>query len=128
MALRIVESQLGDVALLTLSGILRMGLETGELKERLQKLVTQKTNNIIMNLDELTYIDSYGLGELVACLTTVKKSGGSLKLTKPTEFVRDVLRTTRMDSLFASYDSDEEALASFSLQDRADSSEQGIER
>ncbi len=125
MPLRIVESQPGDVTLLALSGMLRIGLEADELKKRLQAVVNRKTNNIIMNLGELNYIDSYGLGELVACLTTVKKSGGSLKITKPTEFVRDVLRTTRLDSLFESYDSDEQALASFAPPGRADAGGQG---
>ena len=116
MALQIEESQRGDVTLLRLNGILRIGPEAEELKARLQTLVTQKKSNIVMNLGELTYIDSYGLGELVACLTAVKKSGGAFKLAQPTEFVRDVLRTTRLDSLFASYTSDDEALASFASQ------------
>ncbi len=120
MPLRIVESQLGDVALLTLSGSLRMGLEAEQLQARLQALVTRQAHNIILNVSELTYIDSYGLGELVACLTTAKKNGGSLKLVKPTEFVCDVLRTTRLDSLFKSYTTDEEARASFSRPERAD--------
>ena len=125
MLLRIVESQLGNVTVLTLSGHLTMGRQAEELKQRLQTLVADKKNNIIMNIDEVAYIDSYGLGELVACLTAARKSGGSLKLVKPTEFVRDVLRTTRLDTLFALYDSDEEALASFTLPDQAESGEQG---
>jgi anti-sigma B factor antagonist len=128
MALDIVESQQGDVTVLTLSGMLRMGLEADQLKSRLQALMARNRTNILLNVDELSFIDSYGLGELVASLTTVKKSGGSLKLTKPTEFVREVLRTTRLTSLFASYDSEAEALASFSLPDRADSRERGTEQ
>jgi anti-sigma B factor antagonist len=127
MALQIKESPLGDAVLLKLSGTLRMGLESGELKQRSQKLVDQKATRIIMNLEELTYIDSYGLGELVSSLTVVKKSGGALKLVKPTEFVRDVMRATRLDSLFEFYDSNEAALAAFS-QDNANSGEQGPER
>lgn len=127
MALLIVESQLGDVTLLKLNGQLTMGLDAGELKERMQKLVTEAKINVIMNLGELNFIDSSGLGELVACLTTLKKSGGSLKLAKPTEFVRAILRTTRLDSLLVSYESDEDALTSFSLQDRPESGELGTE-
>jgi anti-sigma B factor antagonist len=123
MALLIDESQLGDVTLLKLRGQLTMGLDSGELKQRMQKLVTEAKINVIMNIGELNFIDSYGLGELVACLSTLKKSGGSLKLARPTEFVREVLRTTRLNSLLVSYESDEDALASILLQDRAESGE-----
>jgi anti-sigma B factor antagonist len=80
-----------------------------------------------MNIGQLNFIDSHGLGELVGCLSTLKKSGGSLKLVKPTEFVRDILRTTRLDTLLVSYKSDEDALASILEQDRAESGEQGTE-
>ena len=114
MALLIVESQEGDVTLLRLSGQLTMGLDSGELKQRIQKLVSESKTNVILNLGELGFLDSYGLGELVACLTTLKKRGGSLKLAQPTEFVRDILRMTRLNSLFAAYESQEDALASFS--------------
>jgi anti-sigma B factor antagonist len=123
MALLIDESQAGDVTLLKLSGQLTMGLESGELKQRMQKLATEAKINVIMNIGELNFIDSYGLGELVACLTTLKKSGGSLILSQPTEFVRDILRTTRLNTLLVSYESDEEALASILREDRANSGE-----
>jgi len=123
MALLIDESQVGDVTLLKLSGQLTMGLESGELKQRIQKLATEAKINVIMNIGELNFIDSYGLGELVACLSTLKKSGGSLTLAKPTEFVRDILRTTRLNTLLVSYESDEDALASILRKDRADSGE-----
>jgi anti-sigma B factor antagonist len=115
MALLIVESQLGDVALLKLSGQLTMGLEVEALQERVQKLVAEAKTNVIMNLDGVGFMDSSGLGELVSCLTILKKSGGSLKLAQPTEFVREVLRKTRLDSLLVCYESDEDARASFSL-------------
>lgn len=123
MALAIDESQLGNVTLLKLSGQLTMGLESGELKQRIQKLVTEGKINVIMNIGELNFIDSYGLGELVACLSALKKSGGSLTLAKPTEFVRDILRTTRLNTLLVSYESDEDALASILRKDCADSAE-----
>jgi len=127
MALVIDESQLGDVTLLKLSGQLTMGLDSGALKQKMQKLVTEAKINVIMNIGQLNFIDSHGLGELVGCLSTLKKSGGSLKLVKPTEFVRDILRTTRLDTLLVSYKSDEDALASILEQDRAESGEQGTE-
>src|SRR6476659_6735879 len=74
MALVIEESQLGDVTLLKLSGQLTMGLDSGALKQKMQKLVTEGKINAIMNIGQLNFIDSYGLGELVACLSTLKKS------------------------------------------------------
>lgn len=123
MALQIDESQVGDVTLLKLNGQLTMGLESDELKQRMQKLVTEGEINVIMHIGELNFIDSYGLGELVACLSTLKKSGGSLILVKPTEFVRDVLQTTRLNTLLVSYESDEEALANILRKDRAGSGE-----
>ena len=124
-SLNIAEVQQGDAVLLTLSGHLTMGDSSGGLKTHLEGVVPAKGNNIIINLAELTYVDSYGVGELVACLTTIKKSGGALRLVNPTEFVREVLHTTRLDTLFTICDTDEEAAASIARQDQADAGEQG---
>ncbi|REK17431.1 MAG: anti-sigma factor antagonist [Planctomycetota bacterium] len=112
-SLDIKERQADDVTVLKLSGQLTMGLASSGLKEQLDAAVAQGRRHILLSVAELSYIDSYGLGELVACLTTVKKSGGALKLAGPTPFVRDVMRTTRLDTLFETYGSEEEALASF---------------
>ena len=127
MALKIDEARRGDVTLLALTGHVTMGPEASGLKDRVGKLVAAGNNRVVMNLEAVNYIDSFGLGEMVACLTTIKKSGGSLALVRPDEFVRQVLRTTRLDTVFSLYDSDEAAVAGFDAPDRADSPQPGAE-
>lgn len=113
MRLHIDTRAAGDIAVLDLRGHLVMGFETQRLNEQIHETVGQGKSRIVMNLENVTFIDSSGVGELVASLSTAKKNGGGLKLARPTEFVHDVLRATRLLNVLELYESEQEALASF---------------
>lgn len=112
MRLRIESRAASGVTVLELEGQLVMGLETQALGELVHQLVAEEAR-ILLNLAKLSYIDSAGVGELVACLTTARKSGGALKFASPSDFVSDVLQAVRLMAVLAPYTTEEEALASF---------------
>jgi anti-sigma B factor antagonist len=73
----------------------------------------QEKNQIVLNLSGISYIDSGGLGTLVALYTTAQNAGGSLKLANLTQRVDDLLQVTKLLTVFEVYDSEDKALASF---------------
>jgi anti-sigma B factor antagonist len=88
------------------------GDESSALRETVKKLITQNSR-ILLNLGGVTYIDSGGLGTLVALYTTARNNGGSVKLSNLTERVDDLLQITKLLTVFEVYDSEELALESF---------------
>jgi len=94
------------------AGRLVFGEETAALRDRVRALTT-KDSRIILNLGEVTYIDSGGLGTLVALYTTARNSGASIKLARLTPRVGDLLQVTKLLTVFEVYDSEEEAVESF---------------
>lgn len=104
----------GGVTVLELSGHIALGCEPEALRDCVKQLVTEKKRRIVMNVQKVTFIDSSGLGELVTSFTTVKKSGGSLKLANPTKRFREILQVTHLLNVLELYNNEEEALASFS--------------
>ncbi len=80
MRLRINTRDAGGVTVLELSGHIALGSEPGALGDCVKQLLTEKKRRILLNVQKVTFIDSSGVGELVTSFTTVKKSGGSLKL------------------------------------------------
>jgi anti-sigma B factor antagonist len=92
---------------------LTLGLESLSLAERVQQLVKEQKTSILVNLEQLTFIDSNGVGELIASLTTVRKVGGRLKLAGPKDQVLKVLQIVRVPQVVELYDTEQEALASF---------------
>lgn len=112
MTLRITENQSDGVTVLALSGHLVMGEESQQLKRQVEALVEQSQTNVIMHMEGVAYIDSFGVGELVSCVTIMKKNGGMLKLVNPTQFVREVLRVTHLDTVIPIFDTEAEAIHS----------------
>lgn len=112
MSLQIGLREVGEVTVLDLNGLLRMGEETLNLQKCIHKLVTEEKTKFVINGD-LSYIDSAGVGELVACFSTVKKNNGALKMANLSEFVHDVLRATKLLTVLDVYQTEDEALASF---------------
>lgn len=105
--------QVGDVAILDLAGKITIGEGDAQLREAVRNLLTEGQRNILLNLEEVTYIDSSGLGELVSSYTAVGNQGGRLKLLNPTKKIQDLLIITKLITVFEVYDSEEEAVASF---------------
>jgi anti-sigma B factor antagonist len=103
----------GDVTILDLSGEVRIGEGAVALRDAMRKLVDQGKTKILLNLSGVKYIDSTGIGELIANYTTVSRQGGQLKLLNLTERVQNLLVITKLVTVFDSYDNEAEALKSF---------------
>lgn len=114
--LYINERRAGDVTILDLKGRLRVGGNTVALHKSIRCLVGEKKNKIVLNLADVTYIDSCGLGELVASQVSVENSGGEIKLIGLTETLRELLTATRLLTVFDAYDSEADAIQNFAAQ------------
>src|SRR5688500_17142450 len=91
---------LGNVTVLDLSGKLTINDGAGRLKDTVTSLIAAGQKNIILNLGNLTYMDSAGLGEMVACHSTAAKNGGVVKLANTTGKMKDLLSITKLVTVF----------------------------
>ncbi len=112
--MQIEERAVGDVVLLDLKGKITLGEGDELLKDKVNSLVNQGHKKIILNLADVPYIDSAGLGEVVRTYTTVSRQGGSLKLLNLTKRITDLLSITKLLTVFETFDSENEAVRSFS--------------
>src|SRR5262245_45444825 len=112
--MKIVERQNGHVTVLDLHGKIVMGEGDDALREAVTRLVDGKKEKILLNLGDVPYVDSAGLGEIVRCYTTVSRKGGRLKLVNLTKKIKDLLAITKLLTVFEVYESEEEAIRSFS--------------
>ncbi len=104
--------QVDGVTVLDLSGKITMGEASGKLRSAVQDALGS-SKKILLNLADVNYIDSAGLGELVSAFTTVKNGGGELKLVHLTKKVRDLLVITKLLTVFDVKESEQDALKSF---------------
>jgi anti-sigma B factor antagonist len=111
--MRIGKRHLGDVAVVDLSGKFSVVTGPGQLKEVVTDVVVSGHRHIVLNLTDVRYIDSSGLGELVACYLTAKRHGSIIKLAGLDGRTKDVLVLTRLLSLFESHPSEAAAVLSF---------------
>ena len=111
--LNIKQRQAGDVAILDLDGEVRIGDSATALRSAIRELVAAGTKKILLNLGGVRYIDSSGIGELIANYTTVGRTGGQLKLLNLTDKVQDLLVITKLLTVFDVYEDETEALTSF---------------
>jgi len=109
----IKERVVGGVSILDLSGKIVLGEGDGQVKERIKDLLSDGQRRILLNLAEVNYIDSAGLGTLIGSYTTAKRDGGTLKLVNLTKRIRDLLAITKLITVFETFDNEAEALASF---------------
>ena len=112
--MQIEERGVGDVVVLDLKGKITLGEGDELLKDKVNSLVNQGHKKIVLNLAEVPYIDSAGLGEVVRTYTTVSRQGGSLKLLNLTKRITDLLSITKLLTVFETFDSESEAVRSFS--------------
>ena len=110
----IQERIVGTAAVLDLNGKLVLGDGDGLLKDKIHSLVFQGRKQILLNLGNVSYVDSSGLGALVASSITAKNNGGEIKLLNLTKRLHDLLSISKLLTVFDSYDSEAEALGSFS--------------
>ena len=111
--MKIVERQVGDVLILDLHGKIMIGEGDDALREAVTRLVDGGSTRIVLNLAEVPYVDSAGLGEIVRTYTTVSRKGGKLKLLNLTKKIQDLLSITKLLTVFETYDSEDEAVRSF---------------
>ncbi len=113
MKLSIIDRSLDDVVILDLTGRITIGEGTLLVRERIEKLLGRGDRKFLLNLADVDYIDSSGLGELVSTFTTVHNQDGVLKLLGLTYRVRDLMQITKLLTVFDVYDDEAEALKSF---------------
>ncbi|HYM26303.1 MAG TPA: STAS domain-containing protein [Vicinamibacterales bacterium] len=112
--MQIQERAAGDVMVLDLKGKITLGEGDELLKDKVNSLVNQGHKKVILNLADVPYIDSAGLGEIVRTYTTVSRQGGSLKLLNLTKRITDLLAITKLLTVFETFDSESDAVKSFS--------------
>lgn len=105
--------QMGNISIIDLSGRITIGEGDVIMREKVTEVVDQGQSNIILNLTKVTYMDSAGIGELVACLKRVKEKGGVIKLLNASGKVYDLLQLTKLEDVFESYKDEKEAIDSF---------------
>jgi anti-sigma B factor antagonist len=105
--------QSGNVAVVDLSGKITIGEGDVLLRDRVHSLLEEGKKNILLNLEKVSYMDSAGIGELVACYKRAREKGGVVKLLRPSSKVQDLLQLTKLEEVFETFESEKEALASF---------------
>jgi len=112
--MHIEERSAGDVTLLDLKGKMTLGDGDELLKDKINSLANQGNRKLLLNLAEVPYIDSAGLGAIVGAYTTVTRQGGQLKLLNLTKRITDLLAITKLLTVFETYESENDAVQSFS--------------
>src|ERR1700760_156245 len=111
--MKVSTRQLDGVTILDLSGRITLGEGSVQLRDAIRDLISKGSKSILLNLGDVNYIDSSGLGELVSAFTTAKNQGATLKLLNLTKKVKDVLQLTKLYTVFDIYDDEASAIASF---------------
>ena len=111
--MHIEQRSVGDVTIIDLKGKMTLGEGDELLRDKVNSLIQQNLKKLVLNLAEVPYIDSAGLGEIVRTYTTVSRHGGQLKLLNLTKRIVDLLVITKLVQVFETYDSEKDALRSF---------------
>jgi anti-sigma B factor antagonist len=113
MALTIASREVEGVSILDLKGRITLGEGSVQIRDAVHDIVAKGQKNILLNLGDVNYVDSSGLGELVAAYTTAKNQGADLKLLNLIKKVHDLLQLTKLYTVFDVYDDETIAIGSF---------------
>jgi anti-sigma B factor antagonist len=113
MALSAKVRKVGEVAVVDLNGKITLGENTGILRDELRSLLSQGTKNIVLNMQDVSYVDSAGLGELVGAYTTATNQGGALKLLHLPGKMKDLMQITKLHTIFPAFEDESAAISSF---------------
>ena len=113
MSVKLTTRQVGDVTVIDVAGRITLGEGSSALREAMKDLVTKGQKKILLNLGDVSYIDSSGIGELVSGFTTVTNSGGNLKLLNLHKRVKDLLQITKLYTVFEVHEDEAAAIRSF---------------
>jgi anti-sigma B factor antagonist len=105
--------QIGDVTVIDAAGRITLGEGSTAFRETIKDLVAKGQKKVLLNLAEISYIDSSGIGEMVSGFTSVSNAGGQLKLLNLTKRVQDLLQITKLYTVFEVFDDEAVALSSF---------------
>ena len=114
MPLQLESKMVGDVCVLVPEGKIVIGDEVGAMREKIKEVLQNGHKNILLSLEKVSYMDSTGVGALVGSFTTIRNQGGQLKLSSLSQRTRDILLVTKLLTVFDTYQTTEEAIASFS--------------
>lgn len=114
MTMKSSTRQINGVTIVDLSGRITLGEGSVILRDQVRELLSKGNKKILLNLGEVNYIDSSGIGELVSAFTTVRNQGGDLKLLNLTKKVHDLLQITKLYTVFDVKDDETAAVKSFS--------------
>jgi len=104
----------GGVTILDLSGKITIGEGSTRFREAVRRLIEQDKKLVLLNFADVNYVDSSGIGELVSAYTTLNNQGGKLKLLNLPKRIRDLLRITKLLTVFETYEDETTAIQSFS--------------
>lgn len=113
MSIKLNSRQVGDVTVVDLAGRITLGEGSSTMRDALRDLLTKGNKKILLNLGEVSYIDSSGIGELVSAFTTVTNQGGELKLLGLNKRVKDLLQITKLYTVFEVFDDESTAVRGF---------------
>jgi anti-sigma B factor antagonist len=113
VALTIASREVDGVAVLDLSGRITLGEGSVQLRDEVRGLISKGKKNILLNMGDVNYVDSSGLGELVSAYTTAKNQQAEVKLLSLTKKVHDLLQLTKLYTVFDIYDDEASAITSF---------------
>jgi anti-sigma B factor antagonist len=114
VSVKLTSRQVGDVTVMDAAGRITLGEGASMFRDAIRELVAKGNKKVLLNLGEVSYIDSSGIGELVSGFTTVTNSGGQLKLVGLSKRVKDLLQITKLYTVFEVFDDETEAVRSFS--------------
>ena len=113
MSVKLNVRQVGDVSVMDVAGRITLGEGSSAMRDSIRDLVSKNQKKILLNLGEVSYIDSSGIGELVSGFTTVTNSGGQLKLLGLNKRVKDLLQITKLYTVFDVHEDEAAAIRSF---------------
>jgi anti-sigma B factor antagonist len=113
VSVKLTTRQVGDVTVIDAAGRITLGEGASAFRDIIRDLAAKGDKKLLLNLSDVSYIDSSGIGELVSGFTTVTNNGGSLKLVGLSKRVKDLLQITKLYTVFEAFDDEAEAIRSF---------------
>jgi anti-sigma B factor antagonist len=114
VSVKLTQRQVGDVTVLDASGRITLGEGSSTFRDAIKDLTAHGNKKVLLNLGEVSYIDSSGIGEMVSAFTSVTNQGGQLKLLNLTKRVKDLLQITKLYTVFEVFEDEAAAVRSFS--------------
>jgi anti-sigma B factor antagonist len=102
-----------NIAILYLKGNMMGGPDTMQIHEKIKSLLVDKIQNVVIDLSKVKWMNSSGLGSLMACMSTLKNGGGQLKISGATEKIKNLFMITKLMTIFETYETTDRAIASF---------------